>query len=48
MSDTIKWIKPSGAEIETNDAPATVAACEAMEWQRDEKPKRGRKPKDEK
>jgi hypothetical protein len=40
----IKWTKPSGAEIETNDLPETVVACEAMGWER-AKPKRGRKPK---
>lgn len=26
------WVRPSGTEIETNDLPATIEACEAMGW----------------
>lgn len=37
----MKWIKPSGTEIETNDREETVAACEAMGW----KKKSAAKPK---
>lgn len=29
----IKWKKPSGAVIETNDMPETVDACLSMDWQ---------------
>lgn len=38
----IKWVKPSGVEIETNDMPETVAYCESLEWKR----KKGRPAKD--
>lgn len=42
----MKWIKPSGVEIETNDLKATIAHAESLGWKKaDEKPKRGRKPK---
>lgn len=42
----IKWIKPSGVEIETNDREETVKHCEKLGWTRaDEKPKRGRPKK---
>ena len=37
----IKWIKPNGNEIETNDAPATVAHCEALGWKRAKKTAKG-------
>lgn len=32
----IKWIKPNGNEIETNDAPATVAAAKDLGWTRED------------
>lgn len=34
MSDSkmIKWKKPNGNEIETNDLPATVKHCESLGW----------------
>ena len=32
----IKWTKPSGLEIETNDLPATIAYCEGLGWVRDD------------
>ena len=31
---TIKWIRPSGASIETNDADGTIAYAEAQGWKR--------------
>ncbi len=30
----MKWIKQSGAEIETNDLPGTVEYCESLNWER--------------
>ncbi len=39
----IKWTKPSGQEVETNDLPETVAYCEALGWERKRKPGRPRK-----
>lgn len=30
----IKWVKPSGAEIETNDDPANIKAAEGLGWKR--------------
>lgn len=30
----IKWIRPSGSEIETNELKETIAACEKMGWKR--------------
>ena len=32
--NSIKWKKPSGIEIETNDLPATVAECERLGYER--------------
>lgn len=29
----MKWIKPSGVEIETNDMPETLAYCRSLGWQ---------------
>lgn len=52
MSDSnkIKWLKPSGLNIETNDKKETVAYCESLKWERADEPtkKRGRpaKPKE--
>lgn len=31
---TVDWIKPSGLKITTNDAPATIAKCESLKWER--------------
>lgn len=28
----MKWIKPDGAEIETNDAEATIAKAKELGW----------------
>lgn len=28
----MKWKKPSGLEIETNDQPATIAKAESLGW----------------
>lgn len=41
----MKWVKPSGQEIETNDLPETIEYCESLGW----KPvkKRGRPKKEE-
>ncbi len=30
----MKWSRPSGTEIETNDEPATIAHCESVGWKR--------------
>jgi len=30
----IKWMRPSGREIETNDEEATIEYCESMGWER--------------
>lgn len=30
----IKWIKPSGLEIETNDMEETILYCEDLGWKR--------------
>lgn len=30
--NTIKWIRPSGEEIETNDSNATVDYCVSLGW----------------
>lgn len=29
----IKWKKPSGVELESNDSPETIKACEALGWE---------------
>ena len=29
----MKWIRPSGTEIETNDEEATVKHCKSMGWE---------------
>lgn len=42
----IKWIKPSGVEIETNDLEETVAYVESLGWKRAEK-KRTRRTKEQ-
>ena len=46
----IKWVKPSGAKVETNELEANVKAAESLGWKRaDEAPKkRGRPAKSEK
>ncbi len=28
----MKWTRPSGTEIETNDEKSTIEACEKMGW----------------
>lgn len=33
----IKWIKPNGNEIETNDEKATIEYCESLGWERADK-----------
>ena len=30
----IKWVRPSGKEIQTNDAAATLEKCEGLGWKR--------------
>lgn len=30
----MKWVKPSGIEIETNDNPETIAYCEKLGWKK--------------
>lgn len=40
----IKWIRPSGSEIETNDFKGTIEGCLAMGWKRvDEEPEKKRR-----
>lgn len=45
----IRWMRPSGSVIETNDEPGTVDHCEAQGWKREGDnggpPRRGRQPK---
>jgi len=39
----IKWVKPNGNEVETNDLKASIEAAEALGWKRaEEAKKRGR------
>ena len=47
---SIKWTRPSGLEIETNDRPETIETAEKLGWQRvveKPKPKRTRKAKED-
>ena len=47
----MKWMRPSGTILETNDFPGTIEDCEKKGWKRvdDDKPKkRGRPKKDDK
>ena len=30
----IKWVKPNGTEIQTNDRPETIEYCESLKWAR--------------
>lgn len=41
----MKWIKPSGLEIETNDLKATVKYCESLGWKKKEVKKEVKKAK---
>lgn len=44
----MKWVKPSGLKIETNDLPKTIEYCKSLGWKEDtpeNKPKRGRPAK---
>ena len=34
----IKWVKPSGLEIETNDRKETVEYCVSIGWKRADEP----------
>lgn len=44
----VKWIRPTGSEIETNDDDRTIAACIDMGWElAEDKPKRTRRTKSE-
>lgn len=29
----MKWKRPSGSEIETNDEPATIEHCKSLGWE---------------
>ena len=31
----MKWIKPSGIKIETNDSEATLEYCKSLGWKED-------------
>lgn len=33
----MKWTKPSGSQIETNDDAATIKYCESLGWKRAKK-----------
>jgi len=41
----MKWIKPNGNEIETNDEPATIAAAKALKWKESKEKKTEKKDK---
>lgn len=42
----IKWTKPNGNSIETNEEKATIEYCESLGWTKaEEKKKPGPKPK---
>ncbi len=43
----IKWTKPSGLKIETNDKAETIEYCESLNWKREaeKKPRKPRTPK---
>ena len=45
----IKWTKPNGTKMETNDMKATIAYCKSLDWKQDkaEKVKADTKVKDE-
>ena len=40
MLNQIKWVKPNGLEIETNDKPETIEAARALGWELHEPKKR--------
>lgn len=45
----MKWTKPSGVEVETNDMPETIKYCRSLGWQEvseDAPKRRGRPPKE--
>lgn len=42
----MKWTKPNGTEIETNDSPETIAYCESLGWKKEVKRKRKTQPKE--
>jgi len=47
--ELIKWTKPSGVEIQTNDREETIEYCESLGWKREgEKKKAGRPPNKDK
>lgn len=39
---TIKWTKPSGLKIETNDMDTTVEYCKSLGWKQENGKKPGR------
>lgn len=42
----MKWLKPSGKEIETNDFDETIKFCKSLGWEIvEDKPKRKRRTK---
>ena len=41
----IKWTKPNGNEIETNEETATIKYCKSLGWMRDTDPEPRRKSK---
>jgi hypothetical protein len=40
----MKWIKPNGQEIETNDRPETIEHCESIGWKEVKKPAKQKQP----
>ena len=36
----MKWLRPSGTEIETNDSEETIEYCKSLGWKPAEKKKR--------
>jgi hypothetical protein len=42
---TIKWLRPSGTEIETNDRDVTIEYCESLGFEKVNEPKEAPKKK---
>ncbi len=42
----MKWLRPSGVDIETNDLKATIEYCKSLGW-KEAKPKRTRRTREQ-
>lgn len=40
----MKWKKPNGNEIETNDEEVTIEYCKSLGWESDDLPKKRGRP----